>query len=70
VFLFTPLSICLAVCFWLHKVWQTVREERPDSLCGADSPRVEDERSVIEGAVLEVQGIFSDGPSQPRGQSA
>jgi hypothetical protein len=37
---------------------------------GADGPRAYHGRSVIEGAVLEVRGLFSDGPSQPRGQSA
>jgi hypothetical protein len=42
---------------------QTVRD-------GADGPRAYRGRSVIEGAVLEVQGLFSDSPSQPCGQSA
>jgi hypothetical protein len=37
---------------------------------GADGPQTHRGRSVIEGAVLEVRGLFSDGPSQPRGQSA
>jgi hypothetical protein len=37
---------------------------------GADGPRAHQEQSVIEGAVLEIQGLFSDGPPQPRGQSA
>jgi hypothetical protein len=36
---------------------------------GADGPRAHRGGSVIEGAVLEVRGLFSDGPSQPRGQS-
>jgi hypothetical protein len=37
-------------------------QERPDSLSSADGQRVEDRPSVIEGAVLEVRGLFSDGP--------
>jgi hypothetical protein len=69
VFLFAPLSIHWVVCFWLHKVWRTVCEERPDNPCGTDGLRVEDKRSIIEGAVLEVRGLFFDSPSQPRGQS-
>jgi hypothetical protein len=36
---------------------------------GADGPQAHRGRSVIEGAVLEVEGLFSDGPSQPHGQS-
>jgi hypothetical protein len=36
----------------------------------ADGPRAHRERFVIEGAVLEVRGLFSDRPPQPRGQSA
>jgi hypothetical protein len=43
----------------------------------ADGPRCLHGRSVIEGVVLEVQGLFSDGPPQPadspprpRGRSA
>jgi hypothetical protein len=36
----------------------------------ADGPWAHRGWSVIEGAVLEVRGLFSDGPSQPRGQSA
>jgi hypothetical protein len=35
-----------------------------------DGPRAHRGQSVIEGAVLEVRWLFSDGPSQPRGQSA
>jgi hypothetical protein len=34
---------------------------------GADGLRVHRGRSVIEGAVLEVRGLFSDSPPQPRG---
>jgi hypothetical protein len=56
--LVAPLSIRLAMCFSLHKVWQTVREERPNSPCGADGLWVEDGWSVIEGIVLEVRGYF------------
>jgi hypothetical protein len=36
----------------------------------ADGPQDHHGRSIIEGAVLEVLGLFSDGPSQPRGRSA
>jgi hypothetical protein len=56
--------------FLLHEVrgrsvleCRTVRD-------GADGPRAHHGQSVIEGAVLEVPGLFSDGPPQPRGQSA
>jgi hypothetical protein len=48
--------------FLLHEVrersvleCQTVRD-------GADGPRVLRGQSVIDGAVLEVRGLFSDGP--------
>jgi hypothetical protein len=34
---------------------------------GADGPWAHRRRSVIEGAVLEVRGLFSDVLSQPRG---
>jgi hypothetical protein len=43
---------------------------------GADGPRAHRGRSVIEGAVLEVRGLFSDGrshadsPPRPCGRSA
>jgi hypothetical protein len=70
VFLFVSLPIGLAVCFWLHKVWWTVREDSRDSLRGADGPRVEDGRSIIEGAVLVVWKRFLDGPPYPRVRSA
>jgi hypothetical protein len=63
VLLFASLSIRLAVCFWLHKVWWTVHEESPDSSRGADGPRVVDGWSIIEGVVLVVRERFSDGPS-------
>jgi hypothetical protein len=37
---------------------------------GADGLRTHRGQFVTEGAVLEVRGLFSDGPQQPRGQSA
>jgi hypothetical protein len=37
---------------------------------GADGPGAHRGWSVIKGLILEVQGLFSDGPSQPRGLSA
>jgi hypothetical protein len=61
VFLFAFLSIHLAVCFWLQKVWRTVREERSDSPRDADGPWVEDGQSGFRDAVLEVRVAFSDG---------
>jgi hypothetical protein len=69
VFLFAFLLIHLARCFWLHKVWRTVREERPDNPRGADGLQVEDGRSIIRGAVREVRVAFSDGPPCPSGRS-
>jgi hypothetical protein len=39
-------------------------------LVGSDGPLVHHGRSVIEGAVLEVRGLFSDVPPQTHGQSA
>jgi hypothetical protein len=66
VFLHAFRSIHFASGFLLHGVhgWsvlecRTVRE-------GADGPRAHHRRFVIEGAVLEVRGLFSDNPSQPR----
>jgi hypothetical protein len=63
-------SIFFVSGFLLHEVrersvleCQTVRD-------GADGPWVHRRRSIIEGAVLEVRGLFSDSPSQPRVQSA
>jgi hypothetical protein len=63
-------SIHFASGFLLHGVrGRSVLECR--TVCdGADDLRAHCGRSVIEGAVLEVRGLFSDGPSQPRGQSA
>jgi hypothetical protein len=53
--------------FLLHEVCgrsvlecRTVRD-------GADGPRAHRRQSVIESVVLEVRGLFSDGPPQPRG---
>jgi hypothetical protein len=37
---------------------------------GADGPWAHHRRSIIEGAVLEVGGLFSDSPPQPHRQSA
>jgi hypothetical protein len=69
-FLRTFRSVLFAGGFLLHGVrgWsvlecRTVRDR-------ADSLRAHRGRSVVEGAVLEVRGLFSDGPSQPRKQSA
>jgi hypothetical protein len=68
-FLHAFCSILFAGGYLLHEVrgrsvleCQTVRD-------GADGPRAHCRRSVIEGAVLEVRGLFSDCPSQPRRQS-
>jgi hypothetical protein len=55
--------------FLLHEVrGRSVLECRRVRV-GADGPRAHRGRSVIEGAVQEVRGLFSDGLSQPRGQS-
>jgi hypothetical protein len=70
VFLHAFRSIHFACGFLLHGVRErsilecwTVRDR-------ADGPWAHRGRSVIVGAVLEVRGLFSDSPSQPRGQSA
>jgi hypothetical protein len=55
--------------FLLHKVRGRSVLECWKVHIGADGSRAHRGRSVIEGAVLEVRGLFSDGPSQPRGQS-
>jgi hypothetical protein len=60
VFLFAPLSIHLSVCFWLNNVWRTVREERLDSPCGTDGPRVEDGRSAAAPRTVRLGHV--DGP--------
>jgi hypothetical protein len=57
VFSFDP----LAMCCWLHKVWQIVREVSADGLLRADGPRVGLGRSIFQGAVLEVREAISDG---------
>jgi hypothetical protein len=70
VFLLAFCSIHFAGGFLLQEVrgrsvleCRTIRD-------AADGPRAHHGRSVFEGAVLEVRGLFFDGPSQPRGQSA
>jgi hypothetical protein len=54
-------SILLAMCCWLHKVWQIVREVSADGLLRADGLRVGLGRSIFQGAVLEVWEAISDG---------
>jgi hypothetical protein len=70
VFLRAFRSIHFAGGFLLHEVrgWSVLECRMVRD--GADGPRAHHGWSVIEGAVLEVRGLFSDGPSQPRGQSA
>jgi hypothetical protein len=69
-FLRAFLSIHFVGGFLLHGVrGRSVLECRMVS-DEADGPRAHRGRSVIEGAVLEVRGFFSDGLLQPRGQSA
>jgi hypothetical protein len=63
-------SIHFASGFLLHSVRERSVLECRTVYDGADGPRAHRGRSVIEGVVLEVRGLFSDGPSQPRGQSA
>jgi hypothetical protein len=70
VFLRAFRSIHFSGGFLLHGVrgrsvleCQTVRD-------GADGPRAHRGWSVIEGAVLEIQGLFSDGPPGGCGRSA
>jgi hypothetical protein len=70
VFLCAFCSILFIGGFLLHEVrGRSVLECRMVRV-GADGPRAHRGRSVIEGAVLEVRGLFSEGPSQPRRQSA
>jgi hypothetical protein len=70
VFLHAFRSILFVVGFLLHEVrGRSVLQCRTVHV-GADSPRAHHGRSVIEGTVLEVRRLFSDSPSQPRGQSA
>jgi hypothetical protein len=56
--------------FLLHGVCRRSVRECETVRDGADGLRAHRGQSVIEGAVLEVRGLFSDGPSQPRGQFA
>jgi hypothetical protein len=70
VFLRAFRSILFVGGFLLHEVRGRSVVECRTVRVGADGPRAHRGRSVIEGAVPEVRGLFSDGPSQPRGQSA
>jgi hypothetical protein len=63
-------SIHFVSGFLLHEVHGRSVLECRTVRVGADSSRAHRGRSVIEGEVLEVRGLFSDSPSQPRGQSA
>jgi hypothetical protein len=63
-------SIQFAGGFLLHGVHEWFVLECRTVRDGADGPRAHRGRSVIEGAVLEVRGLFLDGPSHPRGQFA
>jgi hypothetical protein len=56
--------------FLLHEVCGRSVLECRTVRNGADGPRAQRIQFVIEGAILEVQGLFWDGPLQPRGQSA
>jgi hypothetical protein len=56
--------------FLLHEVCGRSVLECQRVRDGADSLRAHSRQFVIEGVVLEVRGLFSDGPPQPRGQSA
>jgi hypothetical protein len=55
--------------FLLHEVRRRSVLECWTVRDGADSLWAHHGRSVIEGGVLEVRGLFSDGPPQVRGQS-
>jgi hypothetical protein len=70
VFLRAFRSIHFVGGFLLHKVRRRSVLECRTVRVRADDPWAHRGRSVIEGAVLEVQGMFSGGPLQPRGQSA
>jgi hypothetical protein len=63
-------SILFVGGFLLHEVRGRFVLECRMVRVRADGPRAHHGRSVIEGAILEVRGLFSNGPSQPRGQSA
>jgi hypothetical protein len=70
VFLRAFRSIHFASGFLLHGVrGQSVLECRTIR-DGVDGPRAHRRRSIIDGVVLEVRGLFSDGLLQPHGQSA
>jgi hypothetical protein len=69
VFLRAFCSLLFVSGFLLHEVRERSVLECWTVRVRADGPRAHRGRSVIEGAVLEVQGLFSNGPSQPRGQS-
>jgi hypothetical protein len=70
VFLRAFRSILFVGEFLLHEVRRRSVLECRTVHVGADGPRAHRGQSVIEGAVLEVRGLFSDSPSQPHGQSA
>jgi hypothetical protein len=55
-------------CFWLLVVCQTVYEVSANGLFRVDGPWVGHEQSIFWGAVLEVRGLFSDGPPRPCGR--
>jgi hypothetical protein len=60
-------SILFVGGFLLHEVHGRSVLECRMVRDGADGPRAHRGRSIIEGAVLEVRGLFSDSPPQPRG---
>jgi hypothetical protein len=66
VFLCAFRSILFVGAFLLHECCRRSILECQTVRVGADGPRTHRRRSVIEGAVLEVRGLFSDDPSQPR----
>jgi hypothetical protein len=77
VFLRAFRSILFVVGFLLHEVRRRFVLECRKVRVGADGPRAHCERSVIEGAVLEVRGCFrtvrrslADIPPRPHGRSA
>jgi hypothetical protein len=63
VFLCAFRSIHFVSGFLLHEVHGRSVLECRTVRVGADGPRAHRRRPVIEGAVLEVWGLFSDGPS-------
>jgi hypothetical protein len=70
VFLRAFRSILFVSGFLLHEVRGRSVLECQTVRVGADGPQAYRGRSIIEGAVLEARGLFSNGPSQPRGRSA